>query len=155
MAQTVNLLRCDCSILCRVDCWAFLLLITEPGWRGNSYMETTHCRSAWDTTSLEALVCSPLTPKCTVLSVAAFALGTETASLSVSLAERGLLSSRFHRLSSALPLHPPPRASCHLRCELLAALAGWWPRALQALPSLNSLLSASLPRVPSTGPYTF
>lgn len=133
-----------------------LLLITEPGWRGNSYLETTHCASAWDMASLQALqVCSPLTPKCTVLSAAALAVGIEMASLSLFLAERGLLSSRFHRLSSALPLHPPPWASCHLGCELLAALAGWWPRALQALHSPHSRLGASLPRVVCARPYTF
>lgn len=95
-------------------------------------MEMTSCGSAWGMASLQALVYSPLTPKCTVLSAAALAVSTETASLSVFLAERGLLGSRFHRLSSALPLHPPPWASCHLRCELLAALAGCCPRALQA-----------------------
>lgn len=93
----------------------------EPGWRGNSYMEITRCGSAWDMASLQALVCSPLIPTCTVLSAAALAVGTETASLSVFLAERDLLGSRFHRLSSALLLHPPTWASCHLRCELLAA----------------------------------
>lgn len=92
----------------------------EPGWRGNSYMEIICCGSAWDMASLQALVCSRLIPTCTVLSAAALAVGTETASLSVFLAERDLLGSRFHRLSSALLLHPPTWASCHLRCELLA-----------------------------------
>lgn len=124
--ESSNLLQNDFRIWSTVISWAFVLLITEPGWRGDSYVETTQCASAWDMASLQALqVCSPLTPKCTVLSVAALAVGTEMASPSLFLAERGLLSSRFHRLSSALPLHPPPWASCHLGCELLAALAGW------------------------------
>lgn len=75
-------------------------------------------------------------------------------SFSIFLAERALPSSRFHWLSSALPLHPPSWASFHLRCELLALLAGCWPRALQAPLSSYLLLGVSLPHVVCAGPYT-
>lgn len=120
----------------------------KSGWRGDSYM-----RSAWDTASLWPL--SALHWPKGHSGIYSSPCSGHSNSFSIFLAERALLSSRFHRLSSALPLHPPPWASFHLKCEPLAALAGCWPRALQASLPSHLLLGVFLPCVVCAGPYTF
>lgn len=81
----------------------------------------------------------PTDPKGTLGSAAAFAVGMVTASLFSWLRE-SYPAPGFTGWAQLCPFIHLQRASFHLRCELLAMLAGCWPRALQA-PTLLLLIT--------------